>query len=78
MLDIIREQTLTVPKEVFEESIEEARRISPDLLDVPYIALALALNVPLTTGDKKLIKGLSGSGVNVVTVRELYAAVVGE
>jgi len=34
--------------------IENARRISPDLKDVPYIALALKLNAAIWSNDKAL------------------------
>ena len=78
MIEIVREQTVTVPKEIFEDRLEEAKRISPDPLDAPYVALALALNVPLVTGDKKLIRALPERGIKVITVRELYKMVVGE
>lgn len=78
MLEIVRAQTITVPKETFKDKLEEAKRVSPDPLDVPYVALALALNVPLVTGDKKLIRELQERGIKVVTVRELYEVVVGE
>ncbi len=78
MLEIVREQTVTVPQEVFKDKIQEAKRISPDPLDVPYVALALALNVPLATGDKKLIKELPPERIRVITVRELYNIVVGD
>ena len=78
MIEIVRAQTITVPKETFKDKLEEAKRVSPDPLDVPYVALALALNVPLVTGDKKLIRELPERGIKVVTVRELYRVVVGE
>jgi len=78
MLEIIREQTVTVPRELFKDELEDAKRVSPDPLNVPYVALALALGVPLVTGDKKLIRELPKRGIKVVTVRELYEIVVGE
>ncbi|WP_297062374.1 PIN domain-containing protein [Thermococcus sp.] len=60
VLRIIKSQTIEVPVEVFSEKLNEAERLSPDPKDVPYVALALALGVPILTGDLKLRKGLEG------------------
>ena len=62
MLEIVREQTVTVPQEVFKDKIQEAKRISPDPLDVPYVALALALNVPLATETKSSLRSFPRGG----------------
>lgn len=35
-----------------------------DIKDTPFVALAIELDVPLWTGDKKLIKGLKQEGFN--------------
>lgn len=35
-----------------------------DIKDTPFVALAIELDVPLWTGDKKLIKGLEQKGFN--------------
>jgi predicted nucleic acid-binding protein len=35
-----------------------------DLKDIPFVALSLELNLPLWTGDKKLISGLIEKGFN--------------
>jgi predicted nucleic acid-binding protein len=43
-----------VPKEEYQDSLELARRISPDPDDVPYLALALKLRIPIWSNDKKL------------------------
>ena len=43
-----------IPKEEYENMLEKAEEISPDLDDVPYIALALELNLPIWSNDKKL------------------------
>ena len=51
----ILENLITIiPKEDFKEFMERAKEISPDENDVPYFALALKLNVPLWSNDKKL------------------------
>jgi len=39
-----------------KEFIEEAKRINPDPKDVPYFALALKLNCPIWSADKRLKK----------------------
>nr|WP_297535785.1 PIN domain-containing protein [Thermococcus sp.] len=51
----------TVPKEELRPYLPGAREITPDPKDVPYVAFALAFNVPLATGDKALRKGLKGA-----------------
>jgi len=78
MLEIIRSQTVTVPKEKLRPYLPRAREITPDPKDVPYVALALAFNVPLATGDKSLREGLKGSEVQVITPTELAKIVLGE
>ena len=54
ILRIIKSQTITMPEHVVKIGIEEALSLSPDPKDIPYVALALALNLPLVTGDLKL------------------------
>lgn len=43
-----------VPKSMFFDFIDEAERISPDIKDNAYFALALKLNCPIWSNDKKL------------------------
>jgi len=43
-----------MPEHVVKVGIEEALSLSPDPKDVPYVALALALGLPLVTCDLKL------------------------
>ena len=51
----ILESLITIiPKEDFEEFMEKAKNISPDENDAPYFALALKLNIPIWSNDKKL------------------------
>ncbi len=66
---IIKDQTTTVPEKMFEEYLAEAKRISGDPEDAPYVALAMALDVPLLTGDKRVIEAVRGK-VKVLTLRE--------
>jgi|SRR3989344_1276974 len=43
-----------IPAEEFKDLIKESEKISPDKNDVHYFALALKLNCPLWSNDKKL------------------------
>ena len=43
-----------IPKEDFINFIKKAKEISPDEDDVSYFALALKLNIPIWSNDKKL------------------------
>ncbi|MFA5020072.1 MAG: PIN domain-containing protein [Candidatus Pacearchaeota archaeon] len=43
-----------IPYDEFKECAEEARRISPDINDTEYFALALKFNCPIWSNDKKL------------------------
>lgn len=70
VLSIIRSQTIVIPENVVLQGIEKAREICPDPKDIPYVALALALNVPLLTGDKKLVESVGGH-IKVYTPREI-------
>lgn len=50
----IKEIATIVPKEDFEEYLEEAEEFCPDPDDVMYFALALKLKCPIWSNDKKL------------------------
>jgi len=78
MLEVIKSQTVTVPRDELKPYLPRAKEITPDPKDVPYVALALAFNVPLATGDKALSKGLKGSEVQVLTPNDLAKIVLGE
>lgn len=43
-----------VPKEDFKRFIKKAKVISPDIKDVPYIALALKMHIAIWSNDKDL------------------------
>ena len=47
-----------IPFEIYEDKIPEAYNIAKhfDEKDTPFIALALKLNIPIWTNDKKIIK----------------------
>ena len=72
VLRVIKSQTVEIPVEVFAEKLQEGEKLSPDPKDVPYVALAIALGVPLLTGDLKLRKGLEGK-LKVYSPSELLA-----
>ncbi|MFA4646320.1 PIN domain-containing protein [Pyrococcus kukulkanii] len=56
LLEKIGEQIITIDREVYEDFLEEAKRICPDPKDVPYVALAMATATPILAGDKKLTR----------------------
>ena len=58
ILDVLFRMIKIVPKDVFIGKWEDAYRISKsfDVKDTPFIALALKLNIPIWTGDKKMIE----------------------
>lgn len=43
--DSIQRRITIIPSEEIEPFIDEAKEISPDIKDVPYVALALKLNI---------------------------------
>jgi predicted nucleic acid-binding protein len=58
----------TVPSEFFEDLKEEAKRISPDLKDSPFFALALKLSCGIWSNEKRLKRQ---SRVSVFSTREM-------
>jgi len=65
-LESIREST-------WEKAIELTKNV--DEFDAPFIALALELESPLWTGDKKLIRGLNKKGVDWILATEILAEI---
>lgn len=65
-LEYIREST-------WEKAIELTKNV--DEFDAPFIALALELESPLWTGDKKLIKGLSTKGVDWIVTTDIITEI---
>jgi predicted nucleic acid-binding protein len=61
-LESIREST-------FEKAVELTKDI--DEFDIPFVALAIELESPLWTGDKKLSKGLSEKGIDWILTTEI-------
>lgn len=54
ILNLIKQIVEIVPKEEFTDNLEQAEQISPDKDDIAYFALALKLNCPIWSNDKKL------------------------
>jgi predicted nucleic acid-binding protein len=52
----LKEWITIVPKDDYRDMLELAARISPDPDDVPYIALAMKLGIPIWSNDKELEK----------------------
>jgi len=53
-LNIFRRRIELIPYEEIKPFIKKAREISPDSKDIPYIALALKLNISIWSNDKVL------------------------
>ena len=54
ILDVLNELIIIIPESDFNDKIKEAKKFSPDPDDVDYFALALKLNCPIWSEDKKL------------------------
>ncbi|MGJ8591842.1 MAG: PIN domain-containing protein [Aquaticitalea sp.] len=68
-LESIREST-------WEKAIELTYDV--DEFDAPFIALALEMDSPLWTGDKKLIKGLNKKGVDWILTTDIIIKIRSE
>ena len=57
VLDVMQ-RLIVVPKALYTDKWDEAMKIAEqfDVKDTPFIALALKLNIPIWTGDKKMIE----------------------
>ena len=53
-LDVFQRRIELVPIEEIKPHVKKAKAISPDIKDVPYIALALKLNIDIWSNDKAL------------------------
>ncbi len=71
VLNFLEEQIEIIPFEEFAEKYNEAKNISPDPDDVPYFALALKLNCPIWSNDRKLKEQ---NAVRVYTTQEIIRA----
>ena len=68
IFSILSNLITAIPKEEFQKFLEEAEMISPDKDDVQYFALALKLNIPILSNDKKLKEQ---DKIKVYTTKEL-------
>lgn len=60
----------TIPFEFWQKEADLVRDIDMD--DIPFVALALFLDLKLWTGDKLLIGGLTKKGfMNILTTQEI-------
>jgi predicted nucleic acid-binding protein len=66
----------TIRDSTWEKAIELTKNI--DEFDAPFIALALELESPLWTGDKKLIKGLNKKGVDWILTTDIITQIRSE
>ncbi len=53
-MEVIQRRIILVPHEEIDSYLEKAEKISPDIKDVTYIALALRLNCAIWSNDKAL------------------------
>ncbi|MEW5996835.1 MAG: PIN domain-containing protein [Candidatus Micrarchaeota archaeon] len=68
VFEILKEVIIVVPKEDYEGMLPAADKIAPDPKDAPYLALALKLNIPIWSNDKRL---KTQNEVNVYSTKEL-------
>ena len=68
LFELFERNVILVPKEEIEPFLEKGEKISPDLKDAPYIALALKQNCAVWSNDKQLRKQ---KDVRVIHTEEL-------
>ncbi|MEK6957624.1 MAG: PIN domain-containing protein [archaeon] len=66
--DLLFQKIKVIPKHEVEPFIGEGKRISPDINDKHYFALAIKLGIPIWSNDKKLKKQ---EQVGVYNTREI-------
>ena len=54
LVDSLKEVIQIIPQKEFESFFEEAKQLTSDEDDIPYLALALKLNLPIWSNDKKM------------------------
>ncbi len=54
LITIIKKRINTIPNEVTDYFLSEAKKVSPDPKDVDYFAIALKMECPLWSNDKTL------------------------
>ena len=68
---LLTQEIETIPKKEFVSQMSEAINIAPHKQDAPYLALALARNIPIWSNDKGIH---AQSKVKVYTTKELIIA----
>jgi predicted nucleic acid-binding protein len=63
----------TIPKSTWIKAMKLIAQI--DEFDAPFIALALELEAPLWTGDKKLINGLNKKGIDWILSTDMVSEI---
>ena len=53
-LDVFQRRIKLIPYEELKPFVKNAKEISPDIKDVPYVALAMALHIAIWANDKDL------------------------
>ena len=54
ILGLLSHIIIPIPEDEYTDTIHEALKITPDLGDIDFIALAIKLNCPVWSNDKKL------------------------
>ena len=62
-----------IQESTWNKAIELTKKV--DEYDAPFIALAIELESPLWTGDKKLIKGLNKKGVDWIFTTQIISEI---
>lgn len=71
-LHILLSHVNVIPREEYEKSEAEAKRLSPDYEDFPFFALALAMKIPFWTNETRLKKQ---DRVQVYNTKEILAII---
>ena len=66
----------SIQQKTWDKAVELTKNVDEN--DAPFIALALELDAPLWTGDKKLIKGLSKKEIDWVLTTEIITEIRNE
>ena len=75
VLEFIKRSVEIMPFKAFENRAKEAVSIAPHLKDAPYVALSLAFNCPIFSGDKGLKRALPDK---VITPSEALDILLGD
>jgi predicted nucleic acid-binding protein len=73
LFDSLKLQLTIVPSEEFRSYLKEAAKISPDIKDIPYLALCKKLNVALWSNDKALKEQIE---IKVLSTKEIIGYLI--